>query len=229
MVNLDRIEGITVFQNVGRILEIAEHIALKINGIPDSPNPLYDKRYAHACNDKNRKGRHVDNEVKITKGLIPIEAKNHKWKGRWSEKWIHKEIFNRFNDWESDNYFTPPPDKDSVPKILVCSFFKGSDYMRWDMENNRGYKIIELGFQVTKNTFKKAISFLVKKFYWLKCNFTFPKPPKFIKKTLDMYNNRDLYEDGIESLHNIYIRDINDDSVRVIERVIRLLDYGNFG
>jgi len=216
------LKRLTKHQKTGLPLELAQHNALYILGIKDNPNNFFD----YAANQSTKEMCRIDNylvrETDTTLDLFPIENKNGKEDDNmWSPSWIQEEIFDRRHKDERLQGLIRKAEKAgkkvTIHKLVVCSIFKGSRQSRWLM-NGDGWKIIELGFQVTASTFKKAVGILVRKLYWIKKNF-FDKPVQTHltsynkpKNSEPMYSYREisLSNCSIEGLYRRYSRDFNE-------------------
>ena len=212
-------------QKTGLILEVANHNAFHILGLKDNPNH-FDERYAD--NRSTREACRIDNflvsETDKTFDIFCFENKNHKDDSNmWSPSWMTEEIFDRAHD---DNRLQilirraeRAGKKVNIHKILVCSHFKGSKQSL--LMSETGWQIVELGFQVTLTSFKKAVSILVDKLYWIKNFFSNPNqklPTSYDESSLPTYSNIGsnysnivikLIDYSINELYSRYINDVN--------------------
>ena len=161
------LKGISKFQEQGMMLEKVLHIALTRLKVPHRHNP-FDKQYA----DKEGKG--CDVEILTSKGKIGIEAKNNNGKYGMSPYWLERECHSRF-------------DSQHTIKIFLCAFLTIS-HMTAKKMSAMGYNLIQLGFKVTKDNFKRAIHKLIKKLYWIKKSFNFHAKPRTKTKQLPLSN-----------------------------------------
>jgi len=220
------LKRLTRDQKVGLPLELAKHNAFHILQINDNPNNFFD----YASNQSTKEKARIDNWFKVRREnethFFVFEDKNHKDDSNfWSPSWIQEEVFDRSHK-DKNLQSAIRKEKEAgqkviLHKMLVCSHFKGSRRSKWLM-NECGWRIVELGFQVTKATFKKAIGILVRKLYWIKKNF-FDKP---IQKHLTSYNKSNVKSNnsvpvysiieipssdiGVRGLFRRFVRDMNE-------------------
>jgi len=159
------LNGLTKFQEQGILLEKALHVALTKLKVPHKHNP-FNKQYA----DKEGKG--CDIEISTSKGKIGIEAKNNNGTYGMSPNWLNRECYGRF-------------DSEHIIKIFLCAFLTIS-HMTAKKMSAMGYNLIQLGFKVTKDNFKRAIHKLIKKLYWVKKSFNFHAKPRTKTKQLPL-------------------------------------------
>lgn len=134
------------YQKIGISLEMAIHIALKILKIKHKHNP-FNNNYASSM------GYGVD--ICIPQKSVDIESKNNKGNYGLSPSWSKREILKRFQG------------SKARIKLVICGFNNFSRYFLSYLKD-KGIIVIELGFQVSKSTFKRAIHILIKKLYWIK-------------------------------------------------------------
>ena len=132
----------------GILLERAISCALESLGIENEPNH-FDDRYSW--------GYGIDNKISTSRGSIKTEAKNLNGNYMVSPKWIEDEIINRFS-------------LGAFIKILVISILNVSE-RSWALLRNHNIRVIELGFQVTPSSFKKAVALLLQKLYFIKVRY----------------------------------------------------------
>jgi len=144
---MDKLNG---YHEKGKLLEKSLTRAFDILKIPNNHNH-FDHRYNH--------GFGVDNTISTCRGNIETECKNLKVNGQHqkSSKWIKEEIVSRYG-------YKP------FKKIIVASYLNVSRKLRRWLETH--YRLIELGYQVTKHNYNRAVHDLVKKLYYVKIKFS---------------------------------------------------------
>ena len=135
------------YHEKGMLLEKALTRALDILKIPNGHNH-FDKRY---CHDDG-----VDNTIATCRGNIETECKNLNGKHLLSTTWLLEEVIDRYS-------YKP------FKKILTISILNVNRKVRRWLE--RHVRIVELGYQVTKHNFNRAIHDLVKKLYYVKIKY----------------------------------------------------------
>lgn len=213
----------TRHQKVGLPLEVAQHNALHILNIKDNPNDFYN----YAFNMSSLERARIDNWFKVRREkkshFFAFENKNHKDDSNmWSSSWLQKEVFDRShkdrNLQDAIRKEKEAGQKIVLHKFLVCSYFK-SEKQNKTLMRECDWRVIELGFQVTKESFKKAIGILFRKLYWIKKTF-FDKPiqthlPSYTKNSKPVYSNIEsnvilLIDYSIRDIYSMYLRDLNE-------------------
>ena len=147
----------------------------------------FDTRYVH--------GYGVDNIISTSKGNVETECKNLNGKYQLSRAWVNEEVLCRHG-------YKP------LAKILVASILNVSRKVRRLIERNN-IRIIELGYQVTKFNFKKAVHDLIKKLYFVKVRYHrfVGVKPKSKQVRLSCFDKSLLYNVFIDVVRVVSVRD----------------------
>jgi len=132
------------------LLEKALHYALNHLKLQNAHNPFNEAYHSH-------NGLGVDNIIHTCKGNIENECKNPNGKHQLSKAWIKQEVLSRYG-------YKP------FIKVLTVSILNVSRKVKRLIES-KGIRIIQLGYQVTKHNFSKAVHDLIKKLHWIKVKY----------------------------------------------------------